>query len=248
VDPLFRVKNQSVLDRRADFVDATFITTAGEALSRYSRPHGAVAFLPNWVDAAIETGRAFERTDQLNDVFFAARVHVGEYDQDPRLIFPLALEADDGVSIAYHGINGRPSLQGAPFYENIVKCRMGLNLNADRDGDQSVPADPKLRYLYNSDRIAQLMGCGLLTISTRANQLFELFEEGREMVFADSKEELLEVVHRFQRDDAARRTIAQAGWRKSHQEFSVDLVTRYIEEVSFGKALSHAYQWPTRLW
>jgi hypothetical protein len=248
VDPLFRTKNQSVLDRRADFVDATFITTAGEALARYSRPQGRVSFVPNWIDPAIEGGRAFERSDQTHDVFFAARVHVGEYAGDPRLTFPLALEAVEEVSVDYYGINGRPPLQGALFYERMADSRMGLNLNGDRDGSLSNPAEPVLRYLYNSDRVAQVMGSGLLAISTRANRLFELFPEGEEMVFADTKEELLEVVSRYKVDDLARQRIAEAGWRKSHQEFSVDRITRYIEEVSFERPLSHAYQWPTRLW
>ena len=248
VDPLFRAKNQAFLDRRADFVDATFITTAGDTLARYARVNGRVSFVPNWVDPAIEVGRAFEKSDQSNDVFFAARVHVGEYSDDPRLAFPLALDMAEGISVDYYGFNGRPPLHGALFYERMADSRMGLNLNGDRDGSLLSPAAPALRYLYNSDRVAQVMGSGLMAISTRANRLFELFSEGEEMAFADTKEELLEVVRRYKVDDLARRKIAQAGWLKSHQEFSVDLITRYIEEVSFERPLSHAYQWPTRLW
>ena len=105
-----------------------------------------------------------------------------------------------------------------------------------------------LRYLYNSDRVAQVMGSGLLAVSTRANHLHELFPEGKEMVFADTVDEMLETVRRYKRDDQARRAIAEAGWRKSHAEYSVDLVTRYIEEVVFERMLSHPYQWPTTLY
>jgi hypothetical protein len=139
-------------------------------------------------------------------------------------------------------------LQGALFYEQMALSRMGLNLNGDRDGALPKPAPAHLRYLYNSDRVAQIMGSGLLALSTRANHLFELFPEGDEMVFADTKEELLEVVRRYQRDNTARRRIAERGWQKSHREFSVDLVTRYIVEVTFERALGYDYQWPTRLW
>jgi hypothetical protein len=68
------------------------------------------------------------------------------------------------------------------------------------------------------------------------------------MVFADTVDEMLETLRRYKRDDAERRRIADAGWRKSHAEYSVDLVTRYIEEVSFERAFSHDYQWPTTLY
>ena len=68
------------------------------------------------------------------------------------------------------------------------------------------------------------------------------------MVFADTVEEMLETVRRYKRDDNERRIIAEAGWRKSHAEYAVDLVTRYIEEVSFERTLSHNYLWPTELY
>ena len=248
VDPLFRPKNIAVLEKRKTIADATFITTAGAALKPYARKGAVVSFIPNWVDPAIETGRAFERSDQHYDLFFAARAHVGEYNGDPRFTFPVAVQRTDDLSIDLHGVDGRPALHGAAFYDHMNDARMALNLNGDRQGDVKEPAPLALRYLYNSDRVAQVMGSGLLAISTRANHLYELFPEGKEMVFADTVEEMLEIVRRYKRDDNARRIIAEAGWRKSHAEYSVDLVTRYIEEVSFGRALSHHYQWPTELY
>ena len=81
------------------------------------------------------------------------------------------------------------------------------------------------------------MGCGLLTLSFRVNQLMELFEEDREMAFADTPEEMLDAVLRYKRDDAKRREIAEAGWRKSHEELNERLAARYIEEVAFRRPL-----------
>jgi len=49
------------------------------------------------------------------------------------------------------------------------------------------------------------MGSGLLTLSFRTNQLMELFEEDRELAFADAPEEMQDVALRFKRDDARRR-------------------------------------------
>ena len=248
VDPLFRPKNIAVLKRRKLISDATFITTAGEALKPYAGKDSVVSFIPNWVDPAIETGRAFTESDQRYDVFFAARAHVGEYEGDPRFTFPVAVRDSSDLTIDLHGVDGQPALHGAAFYEHMTDARMALNLNGDRQGDVKEPAPLALRYLYNSDRVAQVMGSGLLAVSTRANHLFEMFADGEEMVFADKVDDMLETLRRYKRDDAARRRIAEAGWRKSHTEYSVDLVTRYIEEVSFERAFSHHYQWPTTLY
>lgn len=68
------------------------------------------------------------------------------------------------------------------------------------------------------------------------------------MAFADAPEEMLEAIVRFKRDDAARRKIAEAGWRKSHEELNERLVARFIEETAFRRPFSHAYIWPTKLW
>jgi spore maturation protein CgeB len=92
------------------------------------------------------------------------------------------------------------------------------------------------------------MGCGLMTVSFRVNQLMELFEENEEMVFADNPEEMRDAVLRLKRDDLRRREIAEAGWRKSHMHLNEWLVARYVEEVTFRRPLSHAYIWPTALW
>jgi len=248
VDPLFRSKISDVLSRRVDIADATFVTTAGDALKTYARPGASVSFVPNWIDPAIDTGRAFDTDTQAFDVFFAARSHIGDYEGDPRFEFPLAIEKQGDISINIRGVDGRPIVQGAAFYDNIMDARMGLNLNGDRQGNGKDPAPFSLRYLYNSDRVAQVMGCGLLAISTRANHLFELFPENEEMVFADTLDEVLEVIRRYKRDDHERRRIAEAGWRKSHRDYSVDIVTQYIEDVALEKSLRRAYQWPTTLY
>ena len=80
---------------------------------------------------------------------------------------------------------------------------MALNINSDRAETAKARAPAEQLYLYNSDRISHLMGSGLLTFSFRVNQLMELFEEEREMVFADEPEEMREAAARFKRDDAA---------------------------------------------
>jgi hypothetical protein len=247
VDPLFRPINVSFLRDRASVVDATFVTTAGEILAQFAGPTNVSSYIPNPIDASIETARAFERSDQAFDVFFAANA-AGDRPGDARRTTPALIAKSGKASIDCHGFDGRPPVFGVEYLRRLVDARMALNINSDRAERARARAPAEELYLYNSDRISQLMGCGLLTLSFRVNQLMELFEEDKEMAFADAPEEMLETVLRYKRDDASRRRMAEAGWLKSQQELNERLVARYIEEVAFRRALSHPYIWPTKLW
>jgi hypothetical protein len=247
VDPLFRPTNANFLKDRATVVDATFVTTAGAALARFSTPTNVSSFIPNPVDASIETARGFERSDQRYDVFFAANA-AGDQPGDPRRTTPALIALSREATIDYCGFDGRPPIFGIEYFRRLADARMALNINSDRAETAATRAPAEELYLYNSDRISQLMGCGLLTLSFRVNSLMELFDDNKEMVFVVSPEEMRDAVLKFKRDDARRRTIAEAGWRKSHERFNERLVARYIEEVAFRRALSHDYFWPTKLW
>ncbi len=247
VDPLFRSINVRFLRDRASVADATFVTTAGEALARFASPTNVSSYIPNPVDASIESARGFERSDQAFDVFFAANA-AGDEPGDPRRATPALIAKSGEASIDYHGFDDRPPVFGVEYFRRLADARMALNINSDRAETAKTRAPEEELYLYNSDRIAQLMGCGLLTLSFRVNQLMELFEDDKEMVFVSAPEDMRDAVLKFKRDDARRRAIAEAGWRKSHERFNERLVARYIEEVAFRRPLSQSYSWPTALW
>jgi hypothetical protein len=203
--------------------------------------------MPNPVDGSIETIRGFERSDQRFDIFFAANAS-GDSPDDPRRTIPRLIAETGAASIDHRGFDGRPPAFGSDYFRALADARMALNINSDRAETAKTRAPAEELYLYNSDRVSQLMGCGLLTLSFRVNQLMELFEDGKEMAFSDSPEEMLEAVSRFKRDDARRRAIAEAGWRKSHECLNERLVASYIEEVTFRRPLSRSYAWPTATW
>jgi Glycosyl transferases group 1 len=247
VDPLFRAVNVEFLADRAALVDATFVTTAGAALAQFKSATNVSSYIPNPVDPSIETLRNFERDDQPFDVFFAANAS-GDPPDDARRTTPRLIADSGEASIDYHGFDERPAVFGSPYFRALANARMALNINSDRAETARNRAPAGELYLYNSDRIAQLMGCGLLTLSYRVNKLMELFDEDEEMVFSDTPEEMRDAVLRFKRDDRRRREIAEAGWRKSHERFSERVVARYIEEVAVRRPLSQRYFWPTTLW
>ena len=244
VDPIFRDHNMEMIRAKLPVVDATFITTAGPALKRFNNPHGFVSFVPNAIDVSMEWPRCHERSDQPNDVFWALRATNGKTVTDRRITIPLFLEQSGKVKIDYWGMNGKPELYKADYYEKIAGSKMGLNISVNRTWDHTPIAEPEELYLYSSDRISHYMGSGLLTFNTRENALHEMFAEDKEIVFFDTQEELLDKIIYYKNNDDARRKVAGAGWEKSHTYLNEKLVAQYIVESTCGQKLS-SYIWPT---
>lgn len=201
VDPIFRLHNQTMIHNKLPHVDATFITTAGPTLKQFHTSHGIVSFIPNPVDSSIEWPRCHEHNDQPHDVFWAMRGR-HSFPDDPRFTLPLYLEKSGRITINYHGMNGRPELSSAHYYKTIAQARMGLNISAVRTWEHTPHATSEELYLYASDRISHYLGSGLLVLTTRNNQLEDLFEENKELVFFQTPEELLEKTIYFKEHEA----------------------------------------------
>ena len=245
VDAVFNPHTVQQIATKSAFCDATFVTTAGSVLKKFSHAKGVAAYMPNPVDSSIEWPRCHERSDQAHDVFWACRAMKGSYPGDPRIELPLHLEKSGKVKMDYHGMNGKEPLYNADYYAHIANARMGLNISNTCYRGNSDRAAPEDLYLYSSDRISHYMGSGLLTFTTRDNKLEELFTEDEELVFFSGKEELLQKVVYYKNNDDLRKQIARAGWEKSHQKFNERLVAKYITEITFHTPLTEQYAWPT---
>lgn len=246
VDPLFRAANAAAIAAKTDLMDATFITTGGDILRQFAGKRSLLAFIPNPVDASVQTPRCHERSDQPNDVFFAARPINAPTADDPRAAIPAFIEASGQIRIDYYGVNGRPQLYGRAHFRQIEAARIGLNISSVREKVGDPRASQAELYLYSSDRLAHYVGSGLMVCTTRDNHLEDLFEEDREMVFFSSQEELLDKLIHYKAHDAARRQIAAAGFDKAHRCFNERLVTKFMVERTFRSPLSEAYAWPTQ--
>jgi hypothetical protein len=244
VDPIFRDHNMAMIREKLDVVDGTFCTTAGTELKRFSNKNGFVSYVPNPVDASIDWPKCHEGSTQPHDVFWALRPTKTINMNDPRIEYPLFIEQSGKVDIKYYGMNGAPTLMNAQYYYKITDCRMGLNISVVGELGGIDHARAEELYLYSSDRIAQYMGSGLLTFTTRDNKLEEMFGEDKEIVFFTGKEELLDKLIYYKNNDGERRKIAAAGWEKAHKHLNERLVAQYILEATLGEKPS-GYIWPT---
>ena len=125
----------------------------------------------------------------------------------------------------------RPSIWGADYEDVLATSKMSLNLNR-REGD----------LWYSSDRIAHLMGFGILTFQSSKNGMQRFFTD-QETVWFDEAADLAEKILRYQADDAACAAVASAGRAKYHALFNGARVLRYMVETMLGEPYSEPYEW-----
>lgn len=238
VDALFEHDNVERLKTKIGHVDCTFITTAGSGLMELASSGYKVAYLPNPADPSIERHCAFAHPREAlrTDLFFAVgsgsvtRFHAG-VETTANALATQIKDAVPNLRADFPGILGAPHKFGADFEDALATSAMGLNLSRRND-----------HYLYSSDRIAQMMGCGLLTFVDRATQLDKFFSDD-EVVFYSDEAGMISAIEMHLRDDILRRRRAEAGWRKYFQLFDTVKVCGYVVDVVFDRVDPTAFDW-----
>lgn len=235
VDPTDRPRTMAAFTGRAQWCDLSFITTAEpEALRRLSPRAGAVSYMPNPVDAAVETAQVWaEPRDRLaHDLLFMGN---GDATRPDQLTALRAALPEEVRFEAAGGVFGTKRMSSTAFLDRLATGAQGPNLALD--DRKPVP------WLYNSNRIALLLGQGVLAHVPASSRQETLYEDG--VVPFDSREALAEAVIRFARDDDARRSRAETGWRIAHARTASQRVGRYLLDALLGESEAEAYEWPT---
>ena len=100
---------------------------------------------------------------------------------------------------------------------------MGLNLS------RGLPT----KY-YSSNRIASLMGNGLLTFIDQKTMLEDFFNKN-EIIFYNNLNDLADKINFYKKNDVLRKKIAMNGKKKYFKLFNETIVTKYIINKSIGK-------------
>jgi glycosyltransferase involved in cell wall biosynthesis len=227
------IKNRNRLIEKSNYVDASFLTTDPRVLN-FDTPN--TYFIPNPADHSFETLNNYER-DTEYDLFFALShgVHRGilkEGKFDDREIFLKKLiKFNKNVSFDFYGINNREPIWGDEFINRISKSSMGLNLSRGKP----------VKY-YSSDRIAQLMGNGLLTfidVKTYYNDFFS----NKEIVTYKNVSDLCYLLQKYKKDTKQRKLIAKNGKIKYMKYFNSNIISKYIVEKTMNDKISKDYLW-----
>ena len=144
------------LKSKLDVVDATLITTGEKDLLDQFAGNGYVGFLPNPVDTSLETAKSFENEQTEYDLMFGATASSREFcgKKIPCVdVIEMIEQNIKGISLKVFGLDKKNKIEG-PDYQNLHgKCAMGFNFSRINDC-----------YLYSSDRMAHIMGNGLLCV------------------------------------------------------------------------------------
>ena len=143
---------------------------------------------------------------------------------DDRIIFlDKLVKKLQNINYDFYGFKNKDPIWGNKFNEAILNSKMGLNLSRGRP----------TKY-YSSNRIASLIGNGLLTFIDKKTQINEIFNKN-EVIFYNDINELADQIKFYKKNDNLRKKIAQKGKKKYFKLFNEKLTTKYILDISIGK-------------
>ena len=192
--------------------------------------------MPNPVDSSFETLSNYNNPCNI-DVFFALShgVHRGILKlgkKDDRNYFLKQLQnKTNNVKFDIYGLNKRQPIWADHYFKVISNAKMGLNLSR---------GEP-IKY-YSSDRIAQIVGNGLVTLIDQKTKYQDFFSD-KEMVFYKSLNDLSEKIIRISNDEKLRRSIGKAGKEKYFKYFNSTIIADFIINKTFDINSKKKYFW-----
>ena len=216
---------------KSSICDATFVTTSPDALDFKIKNS---FYMPNPCDKSLDHLMNFKGNHEF-DIFYAIShgVHRGELrpgKNDERELFISKLKRyAKGIKFDTYGMFGVQPVWGHQFLNKLSNSKMALNLSRGKP----------IKY-YSSDRIAQLMGNGLLTFIHKDTKYNDFFNND-EMIFYKDINDLSNKILKYSKNDKDWRKIAEKGHKKYHKYFNSSLIARYIIDRSIG--INSKYYW-----
>ena len=224
-------KNKLRILDKLESIDATFITTDPYSLDFNIKNS---FFIPNPCDESLDNLKNFN-FDLDNDLFYAishgvhrGTLRKGKIDERELFITKL-LKKSENISYDIYGMFNRQPVWGDEFIDKISQSKMGLNLSRGKP----------IKY-YSSDRIAQLMGNGLLTFIDKKTHYSDFFGND-EMIFYKDINDLVDKIYKYKKDTKLLKKIAKKGHKKYHKFFNSNIVAKYIIDKTLG--LKSNYYW-----
>ncbi len=232
------LNNKKRFIKKFDCIDSSFCTTHPTSLN--FKTYNNIFFIPNPVDETFENLKIYSNKFYKYDLFFALShgVHRGTLKKgknDNREFFLRNLfNKNSEIRFNLFGIRNKQPIWAENFRRELSKSKMALNLS------QGEP----LKF-YSSDRLAQLVGNGILTfvdIKTKLNKLFS----NKEVVFYKDIKDLSSKINFYKNSHTERNRIAQAGMNKYHKYMNSTIVASYIINKTFKINKNKKYFWENK--
>ena len=154
----------------------------------------------------------------------------GKFDDRETFIIEL-ISKNEHLEFDIYGMHNKEPIWGNEFIRTLSNSSMGLNLSRGE----------AVRY-YSSDRIAQLMGNGLLTFIDKKTSYGDFFTN-KEIILYNNIEDLSYKLNKYKKDDKERMIIAQNGKNKYMKYFNSNIVCNFIIEKTFEVKSKNKYLW-----
>jgi len=222
------------ISKYLNVVDHTFLTTDPSILKQSLtniKNFKNINFFFVPVDSNIECYDVFKLKPK-NDIFYAmshgvnrGTLKAGKIDE--RIIFldKLSLKLQD-IKYDFYGFKNQQPIWGNEFYNALINSKMALNLSRGKP----------TKY-YSSNRIASVIGNGLLTFIDSKVQLQDFFS-AKEIIFYNNINDLADKIKFYSKNDKERIAIAKNGKKKYFDLFNEVRTAKYIVDTSFGKKTS----------
>ena len=219
-------QNISNINLYSNFVDHNFITTHPSIIkNKVNFKNLHFFFIP--VDKNIERFDVFKMNPK-KDLFYAMshgvnRAILKEGIEDSRVKFlDKLVKKIPNIKYDFYGFSNKQPIWGSDFNNNLINSKMGLNLSRGRP----------TKY-YSSNRIASIVGNGLLTFIDKRVHMSDFFNNN-EIIFYDNINDLSDKIKFYSSNDKLRRKIAEKGKKKYFKLFNEQKITEYLVNKSLG--------------
>ena len=232
------LNNKKRFLKKINYLDANFCTTHPSSLGSFKGAN--IHYIPNPVDETFENLNIFKNNSYMYDLFFAMShgVHRGTLKKgkiDQREIFIKKLiEKNNQILFNTFGLNNKQPVWAENFKEELNKSKMALNLS------QGNP----LKF-YSSDRIAQLIGNGILTFINKDTQLNKLFTN-KEVIFYKDENDLSKKIIKYKNANKLRNQIAKNGMIKYHKYMNAKNVALFIINKTYKFNKEKKFFWENK--
>ena len=223
-------QNISNIKLYSNFVDHNFITTDPSVLKKeINNNNFHFFFVP--VDKNIESFEVYKMRPK-KDLFYAMshgvnRATLKEGTEDERINFldKLVKKIPD-IKYDFYGFSNKQPIWGNEFNNALINSKMGLNLSRGNP----------TKY-YSSNRIASIMGNGLLTFIDEKVQMSDFFNKN-EIVFYKNINDLADKIKFYSKNNKIRQKIARSGQKKYFKLFNESKISKYFIDISLGNKTS----------
>lgn len=211
------------------YLDHSFVTSDPKALGFLKK--FKCSFMPIPVDENIEYLNCYNNKKPIKDIFFTMSHGVNKgvlrkNKTDVREPFVKKLiSKNPNIIFDIYGFKKKQPIWSNDFYDAIYNSKMALNLSRINN----------VKY-YSSNRIASLIGNGILTFVDKNTKLNHFFSDN-EVIFYKNINDLSSKINYYKSNHKKRNEIAKRGKEKYFRMFDNKIVAEYICSRLFGNKL-----------